>query len=464
MNIAVIGAGNRARKYLGCLPEGVHVRCLVEPDPLRLRQTAARFGVAPDGCFSSPDDFFASVISSVVERSVDAVIIAAPDRLHVPLALRCVERGWPVLLEKPAAPTESAYRSLLAASERSGVPVALCLEMRFHPYFRRIKELTAMLGRLREIDHTEHIGPDRMAHTFVRGLWSRRADAGPIFLSKCCHDADFLFWITGALSAGPVRSRGSRTKFRPSGAPDGATARCFDCPLASSCPYSAVTLYRERGEWTDGFDVPEGRTLADVIETELRTGRYGRCVYHCNNTVFDEQEVTTTLTVPSFIPSATSSFIPSATSSVIPSATSSVIPSATSSVIPSATSSVIPSATSSVIPSAVEGSVSLRMRLEGMSLQEGRTTLLRGDAGILLADAGRIRVWYGDSLPLQPDGMPAGAPSLDEDYSALEHLPLHAGADEALVRDFFEALAAGRKPAADLASSFAAHRLCFLAG
>ena len=424
MNIAVIGAGNRARKYLGCLPEGVHVRCLVEPDPLRLRQTAARFGVAPDGCFSSPDDFFASVISSVVERSVDAVIIAAPDRLHVPLALRCVERGWPVLLEKPAAPTESAYRSLLAASERSGVPVALCLEMRFHPYFRRIKELTAMLGRLREIDHTEHIGPDRMAHTFVRGLWSRRADAGPIFLSKCCHDADFLFWITGALSAGPVRSRGSRTKFRPSGVPDGATARCFDCPLASSCPYSAVTLYRERGEWTDGFDVPEGRTLADVIETELRTGRYGRCVYHCNNTVFDEQEVTTTLTVPSFIPSATSS----------------------------------------VIPSAVEGSVSLRMRLEGMSLQEGRTTLLRGDAGILLADAGRIRVWYGDSLPLQPDGMPAGAPSLEEDYSALEHLPLHAGADEALVRDFFEALAAGRKPAADLASSFAAHRLCFLAG
>lgn len=411
MNIAVIGAGNRARKYLGCLPEGVSVRCLVEPDSLRLRQTAARFGVPADGCYSSSEAFFASVISSAVERSIDAVIIAAPDRLHVPLALRCVERGWPVLLEKPAAPTESAYRSLLAASERSGVPVALCLEMRFHPYFRRIRELVSTLGPLREIDHTEHIGPDRMAHTFVRGLWSRRADAGPIFLSKCCHDADFLFWITGARLAGPVRSRGSRTKFRAAAAPAGSTARCIDCPLASGpgsasapCPYSAVSLYRERGEWIDGFDVPEGRTLSDVIEAELRNGRYGRCVYHCNNTVFDEQDVTTTLSVPS------------------------------------------------VMPDSDRASISLRMRLEGTSLQEGRTTIIKGTAGTLHADGGRIHIDYADGRVL------------DEDYAALRDLPLHAGADEALVRDFFAALFAGRAPAATLASSFAAHRLCFLAG
>ena len=426
MNIAVIGAGNRARKYLGCLPEGVRVRCLVEPDPLRLRQTAARYGVPPDGCFSSPDAFFASVISSAVERSVDAVIIAAPDRLHVPLALRCVERGWPVLLEKPAASSESAYRSLLAASERKGVPVALCLEMRFHPYYRRIKELTATLGQLREIDHTEHIGPDRMGHTFVRGLWSRRADAGPIFLSKCCHDADFIFWITGAELDGPVRSRGERKMFRAASAPEGAAYRCIDCPLAASCAYSAVSLYLKRGEWTDGFDIPEGETLEQVIRRELATGRYGRCVYHCDNNVFDTQEVTATLS------------------------------NAASPVISNAASPVISSAPSPVISSGAEGgvekSISLRMRLEGTSLQEGRTTIIKGTAGTLVADAGRIHVDYADGRVL------------DEDYTSLEHLPLHAGADEALVRDFFAALAAGRAPAATLASSFTAHRLCYLVG
>lgn len=396
MNIAVIGAGNRARKYLGCLPEGVHVRCLVEPDPLRLRQTAARFGVPTDGCFSSPDAFFASVISSAVERSIDAVIIAAPDRLHVPLALQCVERGWPVLLEKPAASTESAYRSLLAASERKGVPVALCLEMRFHPYFRRIKALAATLGQLREIDHTEHVGPDRMAHTFVRGLWSRRADAGPIFLSKCCHDADFIFWITGAELDGPVRSKGARTKFRACGAPEGAAYRCVSCPLAATCRYSAVSLYLERGEWIDGFDVPDGESLEQVIRRELASGRYGRCVYHCDNNVYDTQEVTATLMT--------------------------------------------------------SAPIALHMHLEGTSLEEGRTTVIHGEAGTLTADGGRIRVEYADGRVL------------DEDYAYLRNLPLHAGADEALVRDFFAALSAGRQPSATLISSFSAHRLCFLAG
>ena len=436
MNIAVIGAGNRARKYLSCLPEGVHVRCLVEPDPLRLRQTAARYGVPADGCFSSADDFFAASnlrskdvgspylqqaqapasqslqtallptssdtpVSGSTDRharpdraSIDAVIIAAPDRLHVPLALRCVERGWPVLLEKPAASSESAYRSLLAASERKGVPVALCLEMRFHPYFRRIKELVPSLGTLRSIDHTEHVGPDRMAHTFVRGLWSRRADAGPIFLSKCCHDADFIFWITGAELDGPVRSRGERAKFRAAGAPSGAAYRCIDCPLAATCAYSAVSLYLERGEWTDGFDIPDGDTLEQVIRRELATGRYGRCVYHCDNNVYDSQEVTATL----------------------------------------------------------RGGVALRMRLEGTSQEEGRTTIIKGAAGTLHADGGRIHIDYADGRVL------------DEDYTQLRNLPLHAGADEALVRDFFSALSDGRTPAATLASSFAAHRLCFLAG
>ena len=398
MNIAVIGAGNRARKYLGCLPEGVHVRCLVEPDPLRLRQTAARFGVPADGCFFSPDDFFAANFGGI-----DAVIIAAPDRLHVPLALQCVERGWPVLLEKPAASTESAYRSLLAASERKGVPVALCLEMRFHPYFQRIKQLTATLGQLREIDHTEHVGPDRMAHTFVRGLWSRRADAGPIFLSKCCHDADFIFWITGAELDGPVRSKGARTKFRASGAPDGAAYRCVSCPLAATCPYSAVSLYLDRGEWIDGFDVPDGESLEQVIRRELASGRYGRCVYHCDNNVYDTQEVTATLSVPS-------------------------------------------------APGGSTSPIALRMRLEGISLEEGRTTVIKGSAGTLTADNGGIRVEYADGRVL------------DEDYAHLRNLPLHAGADEALVRDFFDALSSGRQPSATLVSSFPAHRLCFLAG
>ena len=381
MDIAVIGAGNRARKYLSCIPGEVRVRYIVEPDPLRLSFAADMCGVPADGRFSSVEEFFS------VPRGIGAVIVATPDKLHVPVALEAVRHGCHVLLEKPVAQTLEEYMSLLEASISRGVHVGVCLEMRFHPYFRRIKEIVSggMLGDILEIDHTEHIGPDRMAHTFVRGLWSRVEDAGPVFLSKCCHDADFLMWLSGG-SVVSVRSNGLIRKFRTDRAPYGATARCTDCPV-SDCPYSAVKLYKERREWVDGFDIPSGSSFEEVIGAELARGRYGRCVYRCDNDVFDTQDVEATLST----------------------------------------------------------GVKLNMHLEGTSMLEGRTTTIRGTKATLSADGGRITV----------PGL------IDEDYSHLAGLPLHAGADRALVEDFFQALSSGREPLATLASALEGHKLCF---
>lgn len=401
IDIAVIGAGNRARKYLSCLPEGVRVQCLVEPEPLRLELAARQCSVPPEGCYSSSEAFFAAP-----HPGIQAVIVAAPDRLHVPLALLSMSHGWHVLLEKPVAPSEAEYRMLMDAAAAAGVHVGVCLEMRFHPYFRRIREIVAsgVIGQVTAIDHVEHIGPDRMAHTFVRGLWSRRQDAGPIFLSKCCHDADFLLWLVGG-KVEEVTSEGRIGKFHahvarpiPVTPEENPPERCIDCTIGD-CLYSAVRLYRERREWVSGFDVPPGSTLEEVIEAELRSGRYGRCVYHCDNNVYDTQGVKARLS----------------------------------------------------------SGIQLSMALEGITTREGRTIVIEGTAGTLHADDGRITVTQG------PAGAEAPVTLLTEDYSALSHEPLHAGADRLLVEDFFAALAEGREPAATLASAFEGHRLCYLA-
>ena len=397
MNIAVLGAGNRARKYLSCLPKGVKVRCLVEPDPLRLELASRMCGVPENGRYASSEAFFASA-----HPSIKAVIVAAPDRLHVPLALLSISRGWHVLLEKPAAPSEAEYQMLMDAAAEAKVHVGVCLEMRFHPYFRRIRDLIAggAIGDVTSVEHVEHIGPDRMAHTFVRGLWSRKQDAGPIFLSKCCHDADFLLWLVGG-KVEEVSSEGRIGKFhapavRPMpvelGQAGNPPLRCIDCSL-EGCWYSAVHLYRDRKEWVSGFDVPDGSTLDEVIERELREGRYGRCVYHCDNNVYDNQGVTARLS----------------------------------------------------------NGIVLNMALEGITTHEGRMMVFHGTEGTLHADGGRITVTR------------SGGSSFQEDYSDLAAQPLHAGADRLLVEDFFQAIAEGREPMATLASAFEGHRLCYLA-
>ena len=381
LNVAFIGTGNRAGKYLSCLPEDVRVAFLVDPAPVRLSQAAAKYGVPASACFPDAESFFSA------RRDVDGVIITTPDRLHHRQAADAIRAGYPVLLEKPAAASLEEFDDLLEESERTGVPVSVCLVMRYHPYFRRIKEIidSEEIGRIESIDHTESIGPDRMGHTFVRGLWSRKDLAGPIFLSKCSHDVDFLLWLAGGRAL-DVSSEGGLTKFNVGHAPAGAALRCLDCLL--DCPYSAVRLYRDRRAWVAGFDVPEGRTLEEVIDEELNTGRYGRCVYRCDNDVNDLQEVRIRL----------------------------------------------------------DNGILLRMRLDGVSLEEGRRIVIQGTDGVLRAQG----------VTLEVNGR-------TEDFSALADSPLHAGADRLLVEDFIESLRTGRPTAAPLSTTREAHKICFLA-
>ena len=88
------------------------------------------------------------------------------------------------------------------------------------------------------------------------------------------------------------------------------------------------------------------------------------------------------------------------------------------------------------------------MHLEGTSMEEGRSTVIRGTKATLKADGGHILV----------PGL------IDEDYSHLANLPLHAGADKALVEDFFRYLSSGQDPKTNIASALEGHRLCYLAG
>ena len=378
LHIAILGGGNRAGKYVSCLRGDVVVAAVVEPIALRrerlLRDCPGAKGYESIGALLRANP------------ALDAVIIAAPDRLHVPLASVAAQRGWHILMEKPVAQSLEEYQQLLEATR--GVTVGVCLEMRMHPYYRRIRELLPLVGQVQEVTHTEKIGADRMGHTFVRGLWASRDTSSPIFLSKCCHDTDWLLWCVGGKPV-EVHSEGRLERFRASMAPSGSTDRCLQCPL-HDCPYNAVRLYRERREWIDGFTPRPGETLTDEIERELRTGRYGRCVYRCDNDVNDFQKVDVRL----------------------------------------------------------DTGVRLHICLDGLSLEEGRETVVKGTRCELVARDWKI--WL--------DGRQV------EDFTAIAALPLHAGADRALVEDFFHAIRTGTAPAATLTDTLEAHRVCFLAG
>ena len=289
VSIVAIGAGNRTNKYLEYVrrnPDKARLIGVVELNNLRRQKVADEFDLDASCCYTDYRDFFRSPLKA------DAVMICTPENMHFEPAMLAIEAGYHVLLEKPIAQTLEECLAIGEAARRKNVIVSVCHVLRYHPYFIKLKELACSgeLGNIISINHCTSVGVDRATHSFVRGLWSREADTNPMLISKCCHDIDFLLWLTKTRCR-KITSFGSLRWFRSKNAPEGSAERCIDCKVEVQCPFSAVDLYRVRRDWISNFDIPQGKTIDQVIEDELREGKYGRCIYHCDNDVVDHQIV-----------------------------------------------------------------------------------------------------------------------------------------------------------------------------
>ncbi|MEV6490708.1 Gfo/Idh/MocA family oxidoreductase [Actinoplanes sp. NPDC051633] len=311
VTLALVGAGLRGQAYARhAIATGAGtVVALAEPDRHRRETVAAEFGVDPARVYESWTDLAAE------PRLADAAIVATQDRMHRDPAVRLADLGYHLLLEKPMAPTEEDAAAIAAAAERNNVMVAVCHVMRYTAYTRMLKGLvdSGRIGKLVSVQHLEPVGWWHFAHSFVRGNWRNSAESGPLLLTKCCHDIDWLVHLFGSIPA-RVTSFGSLSHFKPSEKPAGAADRCLDCPVEPTCPYSAKRLYLSAQADPDQHFWPLGAVTPTFTEESvlaaLRTGPYGRCVYTSDNDVVDHQVVnmefadgaTCSFTVTAFTP------------------------------------------------------------------------------------------------------------------------------------------------------------------
>ena len=79
ISIVVIGAGNRANKYLEYVIQNrqkVNLVGVVDPVDLRRERVAEEFNLEPSNCFTCYEQFFAAKIQA------DAVFICTPEDMH----------------------------------------------------------------------------------------------------------------------------------------------------------------------------------------------------------------------------------------------------------------------------------------------------------------------------------------------------------------------------------------------
>lgn len=144
----VLGAGKFATQQMGPAIHAATSAQLVALGTSSPQKAAPFEGFAPG---IRVHDSYDAVLS---DADVDAVYIPLPNHLHIPWAIKALEAGKHVLVEKPVGLVAQDIESLIAKRDATGLQAAEAYMIAHHPQWARVKHLIAdgAIGDLRHVD------------------------------------------------------------------------------------------------------------------------------------------------------------------------------------------------------------------------------------------------------------------------------------------------------------------------
>jgi predicted dehydrogenase len=179
LRLGLAGLGSMGRNHLRVISNHPETVLAAVADPTAEALTAAVDQTGARG--------FADPLEMIAAADLDGVVVAAPTTNHAALALAAIERGLPVLVEKPLAATVDDAIAIVTAARKRGVQVQVGHVERYNP---------AVL----EMGHLLRAG----WLSTIYAITSRRAGPFParirdvgVTVDLGTHDVDMLSWIAG---------------------------------------------------------------------------------------------------------------------------------------------------------------------------------------------------------------------------------------------------------------------------
>ena len=190
LRVALLGyglAGSVFHAPFIAAAEDLELAAVTTRDPERRRNAEESYpGVlvldGPDDVFERAGDF-------------DLVVVATPNRFHVPNTLGAFEAGLPVVVDKPVTPTAYEARRLIEAARESGLMLTVFQNRRWDGDFLTARKLVGegALGRV----HRFESRIDRWRPQLT-GAWREHADeAGGLLLDLGTHLVDQALQLFG---------------------------------------------------------------------------------------------------------------------------------------------------------------------------------------------------------------------------------------------------------------------------
>ncbi|MBD0841852.1 Gfo/Idh/MocA family oxidoreductase [Streptomyces sp. TRM68416] len=139
LRVGLIGyglAGSVFHAPLIAATEGLALDTVVTSNPERQKQARAEF---PDvRVAATPDELFERAADDL-----DLIVVASPNKTHVPLATTALKAGLPVVVDKPVAGTAAEARELAALADERGVLLSVFQNRRWDNDFLTLRRLVA---------------------------------------------------------------------------------------------------------------------------------------------------------------------------------------------------------------------------------------------------------------------------------------------------------------------------------
>ncbi|HWB60334.1 MAG TPA: DegT/DnrJ/EryC1/StrS family aminotransferase [Chthoniobacteraceae bacterium] len=190
VRFGIIGFGGMGREHASVLSKLEGAKLVGVTD----QQSSAQAAAAEFNCA-----WYDSAVKLISSGDVDAVVIATPHWLHPELSIAALKAGVHVICEKPLTVTIGQSDAVLEAAAKSDRLFAVVHQNRFHPAYRKVKEImeSGELGPLHRAVIVESYW--RTAAYFKsspwRGTW--KGEGGGVLLNQAPHVLDRYAWLCG---------------------------------------------------------------------------------------------------------------------------------------------------------------------------------------------------------------------------------------------------------------------------
>ena len=225
-----VGCGIRGSAYNGTLLSGQFEDCaelcgLYDINPKRAQVVNERN--------NANVPVFTDFDQMLEEVKPDTVIVTSKDCTHDEYIIKALKAGCDVISEKPLTTTFEKALAIQKAEKESGKKVYVTFNLRFSPFYARIKEIIASgaIGEIYSVNVDWMLDTHHGADYFRR--WHReRANSGSLLVHKSTHHFDLMNWY---LEQEPlyVHAFGNR-RFYGTNQKQPAE-RCLECE--ERCPY-----------------------------------------------------------------------------------------------------------------------------------------------------------------------------------------------------------------------------------